>query len=44
MKLKPNDYKNIPYKIKKDIKFNLEHETARRELMQENLNEIKKNL
>ena len=43
MKLKPNDYKNISDKIKKDIKFNLDHETARRELMQGNLNEIQKN-
>jgi len=42
MKLKPNEYKNIPDKTKKDIKFNLDHETARRELMQENLEEIQK--
>ena len=31
----------IPDKTKKDIKFNFEHEKARRELMEENLEEIK---
>ena len=42
MKLKPKEYKNIPDKTKKDIKFNFEHEKARRELIEENLEEIKK--
>ena len=43
MKLEPKEYKNIPDKTKKDIKSNFEHEKARRELMEENLEEIKKN-
>ena len=42
MKLKPKKYKNIPDKTKKDIKFNFEHEKAQRELMEDNLEEIKK--
>ena len=42
MKLKPIVYKNILDKTKKDIKFNFEHEKTRRELMEENLEEIKK--
>lgn len=39
MKLSPKEYKNISDKDKKEIKFNYEHEKARRELMDE---EIKK--
>ena len=35
MKLKPREYMNIPDKDKKDLKFEYEHEKARRELMQE---------
>ena len=41
MKLKPREYMNIPDKDKKDLKFEYEHEKARRELMQENIKDIK---
>ena len=42
MKLKPRDYKNIPDSEKKTIKFNYEHDKARKELIEERLEEIKK--
>ena len=42
MGLKPKDYKNIPDKEKKDLKFEYEHEKARREVMEENLEMLKK--
>lgn len=42
MKLKPKEYMNIPDKDKKDLKFDYEHAKARRELMQENIEDIKK--
>ena len=42
MKLKPKDYKNIPDKEKNELKFEYEHEKARREVMEEKLDDIKK--
>ena len=41
MKLKLEECVNIPDKDKKDLKFEYEHEKARRELMQENIKDIK---
>ena len=41
MKLPPKQYKNISDKEKYDIKFAYEHDKARRELMEERINEIK---
>ena len=42
MKLKPKDYKNIPDKEKNELKFEYEHEKARKEVMEEKLDDIKK--
>ena len=42
MKLKPKEYKNLSRKEKEDIKFNYLHEKARREVMEEELEKIKK--
>ena len=40
MKLCPKEYKNISDKEKKELKFNYEHEKARRELMDEEIKKI----
>ena len=37
MKLKPREYKNIPDKEKKEIKFNYDYEKARREYLEEQI-------
>lgn len=42
MKLKPREYKNIPDEKKNDLRFTYEHDKARRELIEERLEEIKK--
>ena len=42
MKLKPKDYRDIPDNEKKELKFQYDYEKAKRELMQEKLEEIKK--
>ena len=36
------DYRDIPYKEKKELKFQYYYEKAKREMMQEKLKEIKK--
>ena len=41
MKLKPKDYRDIPDNEKKELKFQLDYEKNKRELMQEKLEEIK---
>ena len=40
MKLKPREYKNIPDKEKKEIKFNYDYEKARREYLEEQIQKI----
>ena len=42
MRLKPKEYKNVPDSKKKELKFNYEHDKARKELIEERLEEIKK--
>ena len=42
MKLKPREYKNIPDKVKQECKFNYEHEKARKEYMQDQIEQLEK--
>ena len=42
MKLKPKDYRDIPDNEKKELKFHYDYEKAKRELIHEKLEEIKK--
>ena len=42
MKLKPKEYKNIPLAEKNEIKFQYLHEKAKREVMEEDIENIKK--
>ena len=42
MKLKPKEYKNISSDEKRNLKFNYEHEKARREYMEEEIEKIGK--
>ena len=42
MKLKPKEYKNIPLAEKNEIKFQYMHEKAKREVMEEDIENIKK--
>ena len=42
MKLNSKDYRNVPDSKKKELKFNYKHDKARKELIEERLEEIKK--